>query len=92
MGNRHRKNDRYRVAARDRVVNQPLAIGRAAQAFIGFKRLNFGIIQIRTDGQRVLAFTHSGKQGLNEAYRFTVSPTGDTTFAAKVTKRSAPSA
>ena len=56
----------------------------------GFERLNFGIIHIRTDGERVLAYTHSGKQGLNEAYRFTVSPTGEASFASKVTKRSAP--
>jgi hypothetical protein len=40
--------------------------------FFGFERTNFGIVHIRTDGERVLAFTHSGKQGLNEAYRFHV--------------------
>ena len=42
-------------------------------AFFGFERTNFGIVHIRTDGERVLVFTHSGKEGLNEAYRFTVS-------------------
>lgn len=42
-------------------------------AFFGFERTNFGIVHIRTDGERVLAFTHSGKKGLNEAYRFTVN-------------------
>jgi hypothetical protein len=47
---------------------------------------------VRTDGSRVLAFTHSGKEGMNEAYRFTVSPTGEIAFAPKVTKRSAPAA
>jgi beta-lactamase superfamily II metal-dependent hydrolase len=41
--------------------------------FFGFERLNFGIIHVRTDGERVLAFTHSGKKGLNEAYRFSVT-------------------
>lgn len=41
-------------------------------AFYAFERTNFGIIHIRTDGERVLAFTHSGKEGTNEAYRFTV--------------------
>lgn len=41
--------------------------------FYGFERLNFGIVHVRTDGERVLVFTHSGKEGLNEAYRFTVA-------------------
>ncbi|TAW04065.1 competence protein [Rhizobium ruizarguesonis] len=55
-----------------------------------FERTNFGISHVRTDGERVLAFTHSGKEFLNEAYRFTVSPTGDVAFAKKVVKRNAP--
>lgn len=41
-------------------------------AFYAFERTNFGIIHLRTDGERVLVFTHSGKRGTNEAYRFTV--------------------
>jgi hypothetical protein len=57
-----------------------------------FERKNFGIAHVRTDGERVLAFTHSGKKFMNEAYRFTVSPTGEIVFAKKVTKRSAPRA
>ena len=40
--------------------------------FFGFERTNFGIIQIRTDGSRVLVFTHSGKASMKEAYRFDV--------------------
>jgi len=44
-----------------------------AGLFFGFQRLNFGIIHLRTDGERVLVFTHSGKEGLNEAYRFSVT-------------------
>jgi beta-lactamase superfamily II metal-dependent hydrolase len=55
-----------------------------------FERTNFGIAHVRTDGQRVLAFTHSGKRFMNEAYSFTVSPTGEVEFAKAVTKRSAP--
>ncbi len=43
------------------------------EMFYGFERTNFGIIHFRTDGERVLVFTHSGKAGLNEAYRFTVT-------------------
>ena len=44
--------------------------------FFGFERTNFGIIHIRTDGTRVLAFTHSGKKDHNEAYRFSVTKDG----------------
>lgn len=47
-----------------------------AKPFFAFERTNFGIIHIRTDGDRVLAFTHSGKRGMNEAYGFTVDAEG----------------
>jgi hypothetical protein len=66
--------------------------GNPPRTFFAFERTNFGIIHIRTDGERVLALTHSGRAGLNEAYRFTVSTTGSVEFAAKVVKRSAPHA
>jgi hypothetical protein len=65
---------------------------KAAEKVFAFERTNFGIAHVRTDGERVLAFTHSGKKFMNEAYRFTVSPTGDVAFAPAVVKRSAPKA
>lgn len=40
--------------------------------FTGFERTNFGLIELRTDGERVLVFTHSGKPWVKEAYTFTV--------------------
>lgn len=46
-------------------------------SFYGFERTNFGIVDVRTDGARVLVFTHSGRAGLNEAYRFHVARLGD---------------
>jgi hypothetical protein len=52
----------------------PSHVDQNQQAFEGFELLNFGSIHIRTVGERVLAFTHSGKAGLNEAYSFTVTP------------------
>lgn len=58
--------------------------------FFGFQRTNFGIVHVRTDGERVLAFTHTGKRGLNEAYRFSVKMEGGkrrVEFAKKVTTR-----
>jgi hypothetical protein len=45
---------------------------KALPAYFGFERTNFGIIHIRTDGERVLVFTHSGKAGMREAYSFEV--------------------
>jgi hypothetical protein len=63
---------------------------KQARVFQAFERLNYGIIHIRTDGERVLAFTHSGERYLNEAYRFTVDAAGAVRFSAEVTKHSAP--
>ena len=65
--------------------------GDPKPSFFAFERTNFGIINIRTDGTRVLAFTHSGKKGVNEAYSFSVEiqPDGERhiDFAEKVSKR-----
>lgn len=54
-------------------------------SYFGFERTNFGIIHIRTDGERVLVFTHSGKAGMREAYRFTVDADHKVHFAKDVT-------
>lgn len=55
--------------------------------FFAFERINFGIVHIRTDGKRVLAFTHSGKRGMNEAYGFTVGANGRVTMTPKLAIR-----
>lgn len=57
----------------------------ALPSFFGFERTNFGIIHVRTDGERVLVFTHSGKEGMREAYRFTVDGIHSIRFAKEVT-------
>lgn len=54
---------------------------QALPSFFGFERTNFGIIHLRTDGKRVLVFTHSGKEGMREAYRFTVDDNHNIRFA-----------
>jgi beta-lactamase superfamily II metal-dependent hydrolase len=54
--------------------------GDPPNLFYGFQRTNFGIVHVRTDGERVLAFTHSGKKGTNEAYRFGVDDQHSVTF------------
>jgi hypothetical protein len=58
---------------------------KALPSYFGFERTNFGIIHIRTDGERVLVFTHSGKAGMREAYRFTVDASHEIHFAKDVT-------
>ena len=55
--------------------------------YFGFERTNFGIIHIRTDGERVLVFTHSGKAGMNEAYRLTVDKQHRVKLAKSIKKR-----
>ena len=55
--------------------------------YFGFERTNFGIIHIRTDGERVLVFTHSGKEGMNEAYSLTVDDKHQVKLAKTVKRR-----
>jgi hypothetical protein len=43
------------------------------KSYFGFERTSFGIVHVRTDGTRLLVFTHTGKKGLKEAYRFRVN-------------------
>ncbi len=50
-------------------------------------RTNFGIIHIRTDGERMLVFTHSGKAGMNEAYRLNVDKQHRVKLAKTIKKR-----
>ncbi len=67
-----------------RGMSRPVDGGRS---YFGFERTNFGIIQVRTDGERVLVFTHSGKESMKEAYRFTVDARHNVKFAKDVKKR-----
>jgi beta-lactamase superfamily II metal-dependent hydrolase len=60
--------------------------GKNNDPFYGFERTNYGIIHVRTDGERVLVFTHSGQAGLKEAYRFTVDAEHKIKFK-KIAKR-----
>lgn len=40
------------------------------EEFFAFSRKSFGIIKIRTDGNRMLVYTYSGKDDMKEAYAF----------------------
>lgn len=48
-----------------------------------YQKTAFGIVHIRTDGERVLVFTHSGKDATKESYAFHVDKLGDITFEPK---------
>jgi beta-lactamase superfamily II metal-dependent hydrolase len=45
-----------------------------------YEKTVFGIVHVRTDGERVLVATHSGREDRKETYAFRVSPAGDITF------------
>ncbi|MCR9196066.1 MAG: MBL fold metallo-hydrolase [Hyphomonas sp.] len=62
---------RYRGLVRDLKTSSD-----EEKVFHGFERTNYGIVHIRTNGERLVAFTHSGKRGMNEMYAYSVSKTG----------------
>lgn len=45
-------------------------IKKNKRSFFAFKRSNFGIVKIRTDGKRMLVYTNSGQTKLKEAYAY----------------------
>jgi beta-lactamase superfamily II metal-dependent hydrolase len=46
-----------------------------------YTKTSFGMLHVRTDGQRVLAVTNSGRADRQEAYAFTVDTRGEVTMA-----------
>lgn len=48
--------------------------------FNAYSKAAFGIVHVRTDGNRVLVATHSGKEDQKESYVFHVDERGDITF------------
>jgi hypothetical protein len=55
-------------------------LGRITSAY---RKLAYGIVHVRTDGDRVLVATHSGKSDTKESYAFHVSETGEIEFEEK---------
>ena len=49
---------------------EPKTNPKAKPAFFAFSRAAFGIVKVRTDGQRLLVWTNSGQVQLKEAYAF----------------------
>ena len=52
--------------------------------FFAFTRSAFGIVKVRTDGERFLVYTYSGKDDLKEAYAFKLD--GGRVVADRITK------
>lgn len=48
-----------------------------------YEKTVFGIVHVRTDGERVLVATHSGREDRKETYVFRVTPTGEVVFDEK---------
>jgi hypothetical protein len=47
-------------------------IKKNKKSFFAFRRSNFGLVKIRTDGERMLVFTNSGQTKLKEAYAYEI--------------------
>lgn len=45
--------------------------------FFAFRRTAYGLVRVRTDGERLLVYTNSGQSKLKEAYAYTTSASGD---------------
>jgi hypothetical protein len=53
---------------------------RIPKTFRDYRKTQYGIVHVRTDGERVLTVTHSGKPDQKESYAFTVDERGDVEF------------
>jgi hypothetical protein len=55
---------------------QPTPDAAPPRPFFGFRRTAFGLIRVRTDGERLLVFSDTGKRDVKEAYAYDVPPAG----------------
>jgi hypothetical protein len=49
---------------------------KARKPFFAFSRAAFGLVTVRTDGERLLVCTNSGRTDLKEAYAFVMDENG----------------
>jgi beta-lactamase superfamily II metal-dependent hydrolase len=63
-----------KVGSGGKVSGDPLRITNA------YRKTAFGIVHVRTDGERVLVSTHSGRDDTKESYAFRVSRLGEIAF------------
>jgi beta-lactamase superfamily II metal-dependent hydrolase len=64
----------HRTAANDQL--EPLPEGDRRGFFFAFERLRFGVVRVRTDGERVFVAPESASDRIKEAYAFTVGDDG----------------
>ena len=58
---------------------------KAAEVRNGYEKTIFGIVHVRTDGERVLVATHSGRGDRKESYAFRVDAQGEVSSEEEVT-------
>jgi hypothetical protein len=56
------------------------ATGDPVQITNAYRKTAFGIVHVRTDGERVLVSTHSGRDDTKESYAFRVGRLGEIAF------------
>lgn len=57
-------------------VTHKTQVAKRTDEFFAFSRRAFGIVKVRTDGERLLVYTFSGKEDMKEAYAFRVEGDG----------------
>lgn len=58
-------------------LSKPRSTNKSTPEFFAFSRTAYGIVHVRTDGKKILIFTHSGQKDLKEAYSFLIENAGD---------------
>lgn len=71
---RHGLVSMHKYSARRTLSGKPFDVRNA------YEKTTFGIVHVRTDGERVLVATHSGRDDKKEAYAFTVDANGAVAF------------
>jgi len=56
--------------------NEVALNAKAKKRFFAFSRAAFGIVMVRTDGERLLVYTNSGQEKLKEAYAYRINEFG----------------
>ena len=69
---RHQMKDGRAVIKDGAVVD----LKNTMKQFFAFSRAAFGIVMVRTDGERMLVYTNSGQSDLKEAYAFRFNSVG----------------
>ena len=60
----------HELTATDLAVHEDRTLRKAKSAFFAFSRAAYGLVQVRTDGKRLLVCTNSGQIQLKEAYAY----------------------